>query len=88
MWCQLDAADADLDFDQLEEKFAAKVAQPLGNAKASAAARGRGAPKHLTLLPLQRAQNIGVFLAKLKMGPLQARGPACPSVSEKASAGR
>ena len=67
---ELDAADADVDFDLLEDEFAAKPTQQLGLNKPVADGK-RAAPARRMLLPMQRAQNIGVFLTKLKMGPLQ-----------------
>ena len=60
---------AELDYQILEDEFAAKQAvMQIG--------KGGGAqqrPKQALLLPLQRAQNVGVFLTRLKMGPAQVR---------------
>ena len=66
VWSQLEPGGADVDFETLEDEFAAKQTRgllPAGAAQQKA--------KHTMLLPLQRAQNVGVFLTKLKMSPAQ-----------------
>ena len=67
MWGKLGKSPAEVDYEVLEDEFAAKQAvMQLGN--------GGGAqqrPKQAMLLPLQRAQNVGVFLTRLKMGPAE-----------------
>ena len=67
MWGQLGKSNADVDYEVLEDEFAAKQAvKQIG--------KGTGAqqrPKQAMLLPLQRAQNVGVFLTRLKMGPAE-----------------
>jgi hypothetical protein len=70
VWGQLEPVDADIDFDQLEDEFASKATAILkGN-------RDKG-PKLKTLLTQQRAQNVSVFLATLRMTPAQVR-PSAP----------
>lgn len=69
VWSRLDPTDAlDINYDALEDDFEARPEQALDS---KPSAMGIGPPKHRMLLPMQRAQNIGVFLTKLKMGPLQ-----------------
>jgi len=67
VWGQLGKSNADVDYEVLEDEFAAKQAvKQIG--------KGTGAqqrPKQAMLLPLQRAQNVGVFLTRLKMGPAE-----------------
>jgi hypothetical protein len=65
VWKQLQPVDGDVDYDQLEDEFAAK------QAKMRATGSDIQAPKHRLLLTMQRAQNVGVMLAKLKRTPAQ-----------------
>jgi len=62
-----------VDYEVLEDEFAAKQAvKQIG--------KGTGAqqrPKQAMLLPLQRAQNVGVFLTRLKMGPAEVSNTSC-----------
>ena len=75
MWSRLDPTDAlDINYDALEDDFEARPAQAL---EPKPSARGVRPPRHRMLLPMQRAQNIGVFLTTLKMGPLQVRPALC-----------
>ena len=68
VWGQLGTSQADVDYAVLEDKFAAKQAvKQIGGKGPSGPQR----PKQAMLLPLQRAQNVGVFLTRLKMGPAQ-----------------
>lgn len=67
VWGELEPVDGDIDLDQLEDEFAAQAAAVLKGS------RGDKAAKHKMLLPMQRAQNVSVFLAKLKMTPAQVR---------------
>ena len=69
VWGQLGRSPGEVDYEVLEEDFAAKQAvRQVGGAGQGGQAR----PKQAMLLPLQRAQNVGVFLARLKMGPSEA----------------
>ena len=83
MWSRLNEVQADVDYEALQEQFAM-----LNNAKsgttqsqrasaagssASGTALLRRAPV-VTLLAMQRSNNIGVLLANLKMPPAQVRG--------------
>ena len=64
-----------MDFEALEEEFAAKA--PAEAASGAKAASGRKAqPPRKSLLGMQRAQVVGVLLAKLKMAPAQVRARA------------
>ena len=68
MWGQLGMSQADVDYAVLEDEFAAKQAvKQIGGKGPSGPQR----PKQAMLLPLQRAQNVGVFLTRLKTGPAQ-----------------
>lgn len=73
VWGQLGKSNADVDYEVLEDEFAAKQAvKQIG--------KGTGAqqrPKQAMLLPLQRAQNVGVFLTRLKMGPAEVSNALC-----------
>ena len=68
MWGQLGTSQADVDYAVLEDEFAAKQAVKQIGRKGPG---GPQRPKQAMLLPLQRAQNVGVFLTRLKMGPAQ-----------------
>ena len=69
MWGQLGRSPGEVDYEVLEEDFAAKQAvRQVGGAGQG----GQPRPKPAMLLPLQRAQNMGVFLTRLKMGPSEA----------------
>lgn len=68
MWGELEPVEADIDFDQLEDEFAAKA-----TAMFKGGSRADKAPKQKMLLTMQRAQNVSVFLAKLKLTPAQVR---------------
>ena len=74
VWGQLGKSPAEVDYEVLEDEFAAKQAvMQIG--------KGSGAqqrPKQAMLLPLQRAQNVGVFLTRLKMGPAEVSRPQPP----------
>lgn len=70
MWGELEPVEADIDFDQLEDEFAAKA-----TANLKGGCRADKAPKQRMLLTMQRAQNVSVFLAKLKLTPAQVRPP-------------
>ena len=74
MWGELEPVDADIDFDQLEDEFAAKATATLKGGRADKA------PKQKMLLTMQRAQNVSVFLARLRMTPAQVRPPAVLSL--------
>ena len=66
VWGQLGASTGEVDYAVLEEDFAAKQAvRQVGKG-------GQQRPRPAMLLPLQRAQNMGVFLTRLKMGPTEA----------------
>ncbi len=73
VWGQLGKSPAEVDYEILEDEFAAKQAvMQIG--------KGGGAqqrPKQAMLLPLQRAQNVGVFLTRLKMGPAEVSTVSC-----------
>lgn len=77
---QVAPLDVSLDFAALEAEFAAREAprggtgalNPDGGARAGAA-RAPGRP---SLLPLQRANNVGIVLARLKLSPAEARPAA------------
>ncbi|CAL8464050.1 g3585 [Coccomyxa elongata] len=66
VWGELEPVEADIDFDQLEDEFAAKA-----TATFKGGGRTEKAPKQKMLLTMQRAQNVSVFLAKLKLTPAQ-----------------
>lgn len=66
VWGELEPVEADIDFDQLEDEFAAKA-----TATFKGAGQADKAPKQKMLLTMQRAQNVSVFLAKLKLTPAQ-----------------
>ena len=68
-----------LDFAALEADFAAREA-PRGvtgglNSDRSAKAGSARAPSRPSLLPLQRANNVGIVLARLKLSPLEVGPP-------------
>ncbi len=65
VWGELEPVEADIDYDKLEDEFAAKATATLKGGRADKA------PKHKMLLTMQRAQNVSVFLAKLRMTPAQ-----------------
>ena len=70
VWGQLGQRHDEVDYKGLEEEFAAKQAvKQIGGKGPGAGAQQR--PKQAMLLPLQRAQNVGVFLTRLKMGPAE-----------------
>ena len=72
VWGQLGRSPGEVDYEVLEEDFAAKQAvRQVGGAGQG----GQLRPKPAMLLPLQRAQNMGVFLTRLKMGPSEASSP-------------
>ena len=62
-----------MDYEVLEDEFAAKQAVKQIGKGTEAQQR----PKQAMLLPLQRAQNVGVFLTRLKMGPAEVSNPFC-----------
>ncbi|BDA49172.1 probable disheveled-associated activator of morphogenesis 1 at N-terminal half [Coccomyxa sp. Obi] len=66
VWGELEPVEADIDFDQLEDEFAAKATATFKGGR-----RADKAPKQKMLLTMQRAQNVSVFLAKLKLTPAQ-----------------
>lgn len=72
VWGQLGRSPGEVDYEVLEQDFAAKQAvRQVGGAGQGRQLR----PKPAMLLPLQRAQNMGVFLTRLKMGPSEASSP-------------
>lgn len=74
VWGELEPVEADIDFDQLEDEFAAKATATL-----KGGGRTDNAPKQKMLLTMQRAQNVSVFLAKLKLTPAQVRPAISPT---------
>lgn len=75
VWGQLPESSSEnnnleIDFAQLEEEFAAK-ANPLGTKKTSATARTTAAGPRL--VTLNRANNVGAMLARLKLSPEDAK---------------
>lgn len=61
IWSAIDAIDIDLDNDELEQTFAAETKQT-SNAAATAPKA-----KVASLLPISRAQNIAIMLARMRM---------------------
>lgn len=76
VWGQLPESSSEnknleIDFAQLEEEFAAKV-NPLGSKKTSSATV-RNAAAGPRLVTLNRANNVGAMLARLKLSPEDAK---------------
>jgi hypothetical protein len=71
VWGELQPLHVSVDFSTLEEEFAAKDA-PKGSSSKIKAHR----PARVTILQMQRSNNVAVFLSRLKMTHEQACGPS------------
>ncbi|CAG9467356.1 unnamed protein product [Pedinophyceae sp. YPF-701] len=69
VWSQMDLEDfaAGLDFESLEEAFQAKQSGSSGTATAIAAALARAREAHTSVLDLQRARNVQIVLARVRI---------------------
>jgi len=73
VWGDVAPLAVSVDFAALEAGFAARAAskpQP-GAAGAAPAAGGPRPPARASLLPLQRANNVGIVLTRLRLTPAQ-----------------
>jgi hypothetical protein len=72
VWSQLEGVKADIDYASLEAYFAvldtkSAPASALTSSTSSSTSKGSIKKQAVMLLPIQRSNNIGVFLANLKM---------------------
>ncbi|GAX75451.1 hypothetical protein CEUSTIGMA_g2895.t1, partial [Chlamydomonas eustigma] len=88
VWSQLEGVKADIDYVSLEAYFAvldtkSGPASALTSSTSSSTSKGSTKKQAVMLLPIQRSNNIGVFLANLKMSAHL----VCESVKDLISSG-